>query len=232
MTLRGAVVVPSAPLLVPALAGGGAGADEELRGCCRAAVRELVDSPEGELVVVGAAAGTQEVTGTWDWAGLGVRQRGDVAAPALPLALGIGAWLLDTVDPYLPRSYQAVASTAGAEECAALGRRLAAHRDLRLLVVGDGTARRRETGPGHLHPRAEAFDSAAEAALRAGDPEALLALPAGLGHELLADGRAAWQVLAGAASGRAWRGQVDWAQAPYGVCYLVARWWPPGRGSG
>ena len=40
--------------------------------------------------------------------------------------------------------------------------------------------------------------------------------------ELLAAGRAPWQVLAGAARGGSWQGAVTWTGAPYGVTYLVA----------
>jgi hypothetical protein len=97
-------------------------------------------------------------------------------------------------------------------------------RDVRLLVVGDGTARRSEAAPGHLDPRAAAYDGQAEQALADADPGHLLGLSAGLGRELLAAGRAPWQVLAGAAAGQRFHGDVRWSGAPYGVAYLVVRW--------
>ena len=43
---------------------------------------------------------------------------------------------------------------------------------------------------------------------------------------LLAEGRAAWQVLAGAAGGSSWRAELAYAEAPYGVTYFVASWKP------
>jgi len=60
------------------------------------------------------------------------------------------------------------------------------------------------------------------------DFAALLALDAGLAVDLLAAGRASWQVLGGlisadtAATGRWWTGDLIADVAPYGVGYLVA----------
>ena len=226
MTLLAAAVVPAAPLLVPELAGGSAALDEQLRSRVRAAVRDLLAGP-GDLVVVGSAPTTGPVTGTWDWSGFGVARRGG-DGPGLPLALAVGAWLLDEVDPALPRELVGVAGSADPAACAALGARLAADRPVRLLVVGDGSACRTEKAPGHLDPRAEAFDLAAERALRDGSPDGLLALDPGLAGELLCAGRAPWQVLAGAAAGGPWQARVTHAEAPYGVAYLVASWSRPG----
>ncbi len=56
----------------------------------------------------------------------------------------------------------------------------------------------------------------------------LAALSPDRAGELLAAGRAPWQVLAGAARGRSWQGSVTWTGAPYGVTYLVAGWAPAG----
>jgi hypothetical protein len=62
---------------------------------------------------------------------------------------------------------------------------------------------------------------------------ALAALDPDLTGDLLATGRAAWQVLAGAMSGAgtpgAPAGQVLYAGAPLGVGYLVAVLGPPAR---
>ena len=53
-----------------------------------------------------------------------------------------------------------------------------------LVVMADGSARRGEKAPGHLHPDAVAFDERIEAALRSGDAEALAALDPEVGEEL------------------------------------------------
>ena len=83
--------------------------------------------------------------------------------------------------------------------CRKLGADLAG-RDARtaLLVIGDGSARRGPRAPGHFDQRAAAFDAEVERAVRAGDTRALLDVDPALARELMATGRPAWQVLAGA----------------------------------
>src|SRR5262249_49550701 len=122
------------------------------------------------------------------------------------------------------------------EECRRVGGELAARARWRpdgigLLVVGDGATTHTEKAPGYLDRRAAPFDAAVAEALANADPAGLLALDARLATELNAIGRAAWQVLAGAAlacadaaDGRAWRGELTYSQAPYGVAYHVALW--------
>ena len=82
--------------------------------------------------------------------------------------------------------------------------------------------------------RAAAFDAAAERAVRAGDTRALLDLDPGLARDLMATGRPAWQVLAGALEGcTSLSVQVPYAGDPFGVAYLVATLRPSlSRGSG
>jgi hypothetical protein len=119
-----------------------------------------------------------------------------------------------------------VAADADRDRCVEVGAALAGRAPrVGLLVMGDGTGRRTPK-PGYLDDRAEPFDARVAAALSAGDPSALAGLDAGLAGELLVQGRAAWQVLAGAAGGRRWRGEVTYDGAPYGVGYLVATWLP------
>ena len=173
-------------------------------------------------MVVGAGPATGPLEGDWDWSGFGVRQRGG-PGPALPLGPALGAWLLDRVAPERERQVVGVAADLPPSACASLGARLADD-DLGLLVVGDGSARHGEKAPGHLDPRAEGFDRAAATALAAGDPAALLALDPVEAAELLAAGRAPWQVLAGAAAGTAWRVAQAHAEVPHGVAYHVVTW--------
>jgi hypothetical protein len=124
---------------------------------------------------------------------------------------------------------QAVAGNLPSAECAALGERLAATGErVALLVMGDGSACRGDKAPGYADPRAEPYDDAVATALRDADAEALLALDERLSAELMVAGRAAWQVLAGAAraSQVPWHGVLSYATAPYGVAYFVAAWEP------
>ena len=92
-----------------------------------------------------------------------------------------------------------------------------------MLVMGDGSARRSVSAPGHLDERAVPFDDAVERAVRDGDLAALGALDPGLARELMVTGRPAWQVLAGAWAPEKPATQVQYADDPFGVAYLVAR---------
>ena len=239
-----AAVIPGAPLLVPALAAGSAYADADLRRAVRDCEERLVaGGPEPPVVVVGTAPTTGLVEGTWDWAPFGLpaggaATRGPPCGRALPTALAVGAWFLDEADPGRARTYLGVSEQESPAACAALGAALSSPTApmpggtcsaLRLLVVADGSARRTEKAPGHLDPRAEPYDAALVHALRVGDPSALLGLDAEQGRALLAAGRAPLQVLAGAvrhAAPEAFAGaQVSHVDDPYGVLYVVARWW-------
>jgi aromatic ring-opening dioxygenase LigB subunit len=116
--------------------------------------------------------------------------------------------------------------------CRKLGADLAGRdTSIGLLVIGDGSARRGPRAPGHFDERAAAFDAAAERAVRAGDIRALLDLDPGLARDLMATGRAAWQVMAGALEGcPSLRVEVPYAGDPFGVAYLVATLRPSGAG--
>ncbi|MCM3926257.1 hypothetical protein ND748_31880, partial [Frankia sp. AiPs1] len=161
---------------------------------------------------------------------------GAVAAPSLPLSLTVGAWLLASAGWSGDRTALGVPAGHSPRQAAGLGERLVAQvrrgERLALLVMGDASARRTLKAPGGLDERAAAFDAAAAAALAGPDPAALLDLDPALAAELLAAGRASWQVLAGAllAATRddtpteAWSSELTYDDAPYGVGYLVAVW--------
>ncbi len=217
-----AAVVPSAPLLVPALAGGSAPLDEQLRAAARAAVSGLLTGP-GPLVVVGDAPVTGPVQGGWDWRGFGLPAR-DPSRPRLPLALALGDWLLDDAGAGGDRRLVGVGADRDAGACRRLGAELGASGPVRLLVVADGTATRTEKAPGYFDPRAEAFDARLVAGLATGDPDVLAELDPALATALLCSGRAGLQVLAGAVGSRAVTADLLWSGAPYGVAYAVARW--------
>ena len=156
------------------------------------------------------------------------------ARPALPLppGPGIGAYLLDQAGYHGERLIWSVSADEPVAGCRKLGADLAG-RDTKtgLLVIGDGSARRGPRAPGHFDERAAAFDAAAERAVRAGDTRALLDLDPGLARDLMATGRAAWQVLAGALEGcTSLSVAVPYAADPFGVAYLVATLRPSGAG--
>jgi hypothetical protein len=222
VTLVAATLCPSAPLLVPEL-GGAHPAVPELRDAAAKAVAALLDAEPDRVAVVGAAPDTA----TWpadaavDFGAF--RGAATNTGPALPLAPALGAMLLRDAGYVGDTVFQGVASDAAPDVCAALGAALAdAAGRVGLLVVADGSARRSLKAPGWFDPRAEAFDAAVERAVRAGDLDALLAVDPDLAAALQAAGRPAWQVLAGAARGLPCTTRVDYADAPFGVGYLVA----------
>jgi hypothetical protein len=214
-----AAICPSPPLLASGITGQ-AEILPDLRAACAAAVARLLAAAPDVVAVTGPA----ESTAPFDPAGeLSLasfapalrlsenspsrdnskkRDAGpSAAAPALPLALGIGAMLLDEAGYQGPRTYDGIAEYESAAACLALGAKIAASAPrVALLAMGDGTARRSPSAPGYLDERAAPFDEAVERAVRAADLPALADLDPILAADLLAAGRPAWQSLAGALS--------------------------------
>ncbi len=93
-----------------------------------------------------------------------------------------------------------------------------------MVVMADGSARRTEKAPGHLHPDAVAFDERIESALRSGDAETLATLDLEVGKELWCEGVPAFRVLGEVTGDRSLVAYVSWAHAPFGVAWWVARW--------
>lgn len=236
--LVAAAVCPHPPLLVPALASGAATELDRLRAACDEAVAAVLAAGVDDLVVVGAdpAGGTYGSDAGASLRPYGVDTHVGGAGAALPLALAVGAYLLDRVDPTAARRYVGVRPDAGTDACLAIGRALVdGPGRVGLLVLGDGSSRRTDASPGRFDERAAGIDDAVVAALAAGDAATLAALDPVLAGELVLGGRAAWQVLAGAAYGAGdgpgsrsspapLDARVVHAEAPYGVLYVVARW--------
>ena len=203
----------------------------ELRDACASAVSWLVSGAPELVVVTGAAA----VSVAWDPESrldlsLYAPALGPAGQPGLPLSLGLGALLLDQAGYTGPRILHSVADGEVPGTCVALGERLAAAAPRAvLLAVGDGSARRSATAPGYLDERAIPFDTGIEQAVRDGDLAALAATDPGLARDLMATGRPAWQVLAGALGAQGpGRPATDvlYADGPFGVGYLVATFEP------
>jgi hypothetical protein len=235
--LVAAAVCPHPPLLVPGVASGATPETDDVRAAAEAAIGELVAIGPDLLVVVGAAPQVgpcdPQARGSLAPYGVDLRMGSGTGPASLPLSLTIGLWLLERHAPLVPRLLFGVHADTEPGRCAALGATLADRAArVALLVMGDSSARRSVKGPGYLDERAAGFDSEVAAALSAADAARLLGLDADLAEELLVAGRAAWQVLAGAALARQassavpLAGQVTYAAAPYGVCYLVATWLP------
>jgi len=206
-----------------------------LRAACYAAVGRLARARPGLIAVVGGGSLTRAhpATAAGSLRGLGAPVVVGDGEPVLPLSLTIGAWLLRRCLPGgRPGSGAAwrtepheVATGAPPGECEALGAALAG-REARvaLLVLADGSARRALGVPGAPDPGAEAFDALVARALGAGDAGSLARLDPRRAEEVMASGRAAWQVLAGAAGLRRVRARLWYAGAPLDVGYAVASW--------
>jgi hypothetical protein len=234
--LVAAAVCPHPPLLVPGVAAGASGETDDLRAAAAAAVQELVRADPDLLVIVGAAAQVgpydPQARGTLVPYGVDLSVGTGTGEATLPLSLTIGLWLLERHASDVPRLLFGVHPETEPDRCATLGATLADRATrVAMLVMGDGSARRSLKGPGYLDPRAEGFDDGVAAALAAVEPQVLHDLDPVLAVELLVAGRAAWQVLAGAAQARddgapALTGDLRYAAAPYGVSYFVATWLP------
>jgi hypothetical protein len=227
-----AALCPAPPLLARELTG----ADPvlpELRRACLDATAELLRADPDLVIVVGVADSTRpfDADGRLDVAAyapaLASRVAEDGPAPgkaeALPLPLGLGSRLLDQAGYARGRLLYAVGERERPAHCAALGARLATMGErAALLVMADGSARRGLKAPGYLDPRSVPFDAGVERAVRAGDMAALLTVDSELALQLMATGRAAWHVLAGALAGRRVSCEMRYCGDPFGVAYLVA----------
>ncbi|MFD8704595.1 class III extradiol dioxygenase subunit B-like domain-containing protein [Kitasatospora sp. NPDC059648] len=230
--LVAAAVCPCPPLLVPEVAAGAAPELDALRAACDEALAALV-AAEPQLVVVVGAGPEAEV---WTEGGAGSFHRygvplvaklpgARVEGPELAPSLTVGAWLLERAGVALPTHACAVPADAPADRMLGLGQGLAGLAErVALLVLGDGSACRSLKAPGYLDERAEGFDAALAAALGSADLPALAAVDPALAAELKAEGRAPWQVLAGAAEGAGLTARLGYQDAPYGVGYFVASW--------
>jgi hypothetical protein len=235
--ITAAALCPAPPLLARELTG----ADPvvpELRQACLDAAAGLLQSDPDMIAVVGTGEQTRA---------FGTRGQLDLAAYApalalgrldgsaldgsgldrdplpLPLPLGLGCRLLDQAGYSGQLALHTVSDRASAADCAAVGASLAeTMARVALLVMADGSARRGLKAPGYLDERSFPFDTQVTEAIQAGDMAALLTLDADLARDLMATGRPAWQVLAGAMGERRPASVIRYCDDPFGVAYLVA----------
>jgi hypothetical protein len=196
--------LPNPPLLLPGITGGPVTEVEELRGACLVAIEAVIAAEPEVIVVVGGV------------------EPGEIDKP---LSVRVGRSLLTQFGCSLPVEHVAVPADTPTGECLTIGRAVADRRERSgLLVMADGSARRTLKAPGYLDDRAAPFDARITSALAVGDPTSLTALEPDLAAELLVAGRAAWQVLAGAARDAHWNAELPYAADPFGVWYPVAIW--------
>ncbi|MFF3334343.1 class III extradiol dioxygenase subunit B-like domain-containing protein [Streptomyces sp. NPDC002888] len=235
--LVAAAVCPCPPLLVPEVATGAAPELDAARAACTDALGVLAAARPDRLVVVGPAEesgrGPHPEGTRGSFRGFGVdldvrlgRDAGGEPGRELPLSLAVAAWLIERTGwSDAPIEGLGVGEPLAPERCAEVGREIGAQAGrVALLVMGDASACRTLKAPGYLDERAAPFDAEVARALGAADVAAVAALDAELAQELKASGRAAWQVLAGAAEGAGLSGTLLYEDAPYGVGYVVAAW--------
>jgi len=250
MLIAGAVC-PHPPLLIPAALGAAASdPPAELRKVTDAAaqaVERLIAARPDLIAVVGGGPvdreyGPAAAGGLHDY---GVDVTVGTGEPVLPLSLTVGRWLLECAGVLEPADvadggagagsepaavlFQAVAQRASPGDCLKLGMVLAERAPrVALLAMGDSCARPAREAPGVPDLPAQEYDEDVAEALAAADARWLARLDPARDSELVVAGRAAWQVLAGAAGGTArgprLQGRLLCMSAPYGVTYLVASW--------
>ena len=234
--LIAAVLCPHPPLLIPAATGVSSPGDtelERLRTACHKAVAALRAAAPDLIVVVGGAERTgdypPDAPGRLREFGVPFGVGEDQGNPAvLPLSLTIGKWLLNrpvTASGEPDTAWWGIAADAPTGECLELGEKIAALAPrVALLALGDGPGRRARGAPGARDSAADRYDDQVAAALSGPSPRALAALDPARDGELFIAGRAAWQVLAGAAGQDDFDSALAYAAAPFEVSYFVATW--------
>lgn len=223
--LTAIALTPSAPVLVPELAGSAAA---EVAGFRDAALAAAATLPDRWIAVgVGPADAVIGPGSRGTFAGYGA----DVAVSlgpdagghpqALPLCALFAGWLRDQVSPRARVQVRVYAADHDPDSAIARGRALRAEIDaapepIGVLVVADGANTLTQSAPGGYDPAAEAAQSLLDDALAAGRADELTRLPDGI------VGRVAYQVLAGLAPAAAATEMLR--GAPYGVGYFVGTW--------
>ncbi|KUI24485.1 hypothetical protein AU195_01465 [Mycobacterium sp. IS-1496] len=227
--LTAIAIVPSAPVMVPELAGGAAGELSELRAAVARAVRGLPD----RWVAIGAGSAdavlTPPTAGTFAGYGVDVpvtlSPDGATAPVDLPLCALIAGWARGRYAPHAAAEARVYPGDLDADTAMARGRELRALVDdadgeIGVLVVADGCHTLTPPAPGGYDPDAVPVQAALDEALAAGDTAALSRLPGSV------VGRVAYQVLAGLTGPAPRSAEEYYRGAPYGVGYFAGRWTP------
>jgi hypothetical protein len=227
--LSAIAIIPSAPVLVPELAGAAADEVAELRAAMVAAVAAL--PPRWVVVGVGTADAVVGPESVGTFAGFGADLLVRLSSQAtgqpveLPLSALIAGWIRDQAQPDARAEVRVYASTRDAETALALGRELRTELDqlaepVGVLIIGDGANTLTPAAPGGHHPTDVDVQRALDDALGCGDVAALTRLP---GQVV---GRVAFQVLAGLTEPAPRSAKELYRAAPYGVGYFAGVWQP------
>jgi hypothetical protein len=224
--LTAIAIMPSAPVLVPELAGSAASEVADLRHAVFTAAAALPD--RWIAVGVGRADAVIGPNRTGSFGGYGVDIRvglsprfGEVTA--LPLCALIAAWVRGRVRPAARAEVRMFAGDHDSDAALSRGRELRAAADeaadpVGVLVVADGAHRLTQAAPGGYDPAAAHAQQALDDALADGDAAALTRLSAAI------TGRVAWQVLAGLVEPAPRSAKELYRGAPFGVGYFAGIW--------
>ncbi|MGB8208198.1 MAG: hypothetical protein WCF69_11390 [Mycobacterium sp.] len=222
-------IIPSAPVLVPQLAGAAADEVAELRAAMVAAVAAL--PPRWVVVGVGAADAVVGPESVGTFAGFGadlmVRLSPEASGPPveLPLCALIAGWMRDQAQPDARAEVRVFAAHHDLDAVLALGRQLRneveqSTEPTGVLVIADGANTLTPAAPGGYHPADVDVQRVLDDALGCGDVAALTRLP----EQVV--GRVAFGVLAGLAEPAPRSAKELYRAAPYGVGYFAGVWQP------
>jgi hypothetical protein len=224
-------IVPSAPVLVPELAGAAAAEVADLS----AAVIEAAALLPSCWIVIGTGraddmVGPDGPNSMGSFAGFGVDVPVGLSPRAdqpgeLPLCALIAAWVRGQARPEASAQVRVYRDDRDADAALALGRQLRAEIDrstdpIGVLVVADGANTLTPAAPGGYVPGDADAQLALDDALANGDVVALTRLP----RQIL--GRVAFQVLAGLTEPGPRTAKELYRGAPYGVGYFAGAWQP------
>jgi hypothetical protein len=222
-------IIPSAPVLVPQLAGAAAAEIADLREAVMAAAA----SPPPRWVAVGAGPIDRVIgldnIGTFGGFGveLPVRLSPDgTGRPAeLPLCALMTGWVREQAQPEASAEVRVFAADHHVDAALARGRQLRAAIDqvaepIGVLIVADGANTLTPAAPGGYQPSDVDVQHALDDALMGGDLGALVRLP----DQVV--GRVPLQVLAGLAEPAPRSAKELYRGAPYGVGYFAGIWQP------
>jgi hypothetical protein len=227
--LSAIAIIPSAPVLVPELAGIAAGEVAELRAAMVAAVSAL--PPRWVAVGVGATDSMVEPDVIGTFAGFGVDMAVRLSPQAsgelvdMPLCALIAGWIRAQAQPDARVQVRVYAPHHDGRVAFALGRQLRDEVDQAaeptgVLIVADGANTLTPAAPGGYHPDDLDVQRALDDALACGDVSALTRLPEQV------RGRVAFGVLAGLADPAPRSAKQLHRAAPYGVGYFTGIWQP------
>ena len=226
--LAAIALTPSAPVLVPELAGAAASEVAELRAAACSAAATLPD----RWIAFGVGPNEQviepDTRSTFAGYGvdlaIGLSGQAPPQVTAVPLCALLAGWLRGQANPRARVQVRVYPGDLDPDAALACGRELRAQVDaatdpIGVLVVADGAHTITQSAPGGYDPQAESVQAGLDRALADGDAAELTRL----GDSIV--GRVAYQVLAGLAPAPA--AAVELARgAPYGVGYFVGTWDP------